>query len=190
MTPKPTPQGAPVGRGSPLLVDLAVAALGVGVMVAAVAWSGLRPDLRYLSLGERLGVPAVMVLLSTAGHLGRRGSRLANGLFLGVALGLVVGLAGIEPGLRHASVFADWRCLPFGVLVAGVALLPSLARGWGELPWLQRASLGAAAGALAVGSLHLRCALASPGHVLGTHTAVVVIAAVAAARWPRPAAPR
>lgn len=189
----------PVRTRQPRRVVLAVAFLSIAYATALLASTGLRPDLSGLP-GGKLALQAVAAGGSFVGQLAwsllpRRGQVLPSvdraigrallmsigGALLGVLLA-TEGPASVRPGpglgeqLAHAL-----PCVVMGTLAAIVPAAIGLLALRGAAPvgaWRIALAVGGAAGALAGGVLHLRCAVVGAPHVGLVHGAMMVAPAL------------
>jgi hypothetical protein len=159
--------------------SVAVAAAGAAAFAGAIAWKGLRPDLRYLSIAMRLGPTAILAGLYLAGMGAVFLWRRAWGIFLVAAAGAALGIGAMEPGFQLQNAWTHTGCIPAGI---GVGLAPlvvafALARGRVDRGAIAGAVIGTASGLLAMAVLHLHCNIGNPGHGLIGHAGVTLILA-------------
>jgi hypothetical protein len=158
---------------------LGLGAGGVALVRLATWYVGVRPDIRYLPMAERLAAPIVLSTLYVLGmgalFLGRR----LWGGFLVAAAAAAVAVGATEPGFHITNVFTTSGCIPAGVAVGVAPLAVAFFLGRGKLDGgaVAGAVAGAASGLLAMAVLHLHCPVGNLSHGLVAHAGVTFVLA-------------
>ena len=160
---------------------LALGLFGMALLRGATLFYGVRTDIRFLPLVERLAAPIALGVLYIVGMSVLFLWRRPWGAFLVLGAAAAVAVGATEPGFHVHDVFVNSGCLPAGLTVGLAPLACAFFLGRGRIDGgaIAGAVAGMASGLLAMAVLHLHCPIGNFSHGLVGHSGVVLLLAVA-----------